>query len=230
MFREHVLGTIDFTECPGQDVGLMPPRFYCLGAGPMLCHGLLLLSKPAWFCGEANLFCQVISNSQFSSVAQSCSTLYDPMDCCMPGLPVHHHLLEFAQTHVHRVGDAIQPFCPLSSPSPPAHSFPAPGSFLMSWLFMPGGQSTGASASVLPMNIQGWFPSGLTSLISLSKRLSRVFSSTTIQKHQFFGAQPSLWSNSLICTWLLEKPSLWLYGPLPVKWCLCFLIRCLGLS
>ena len=120
MFREHVLGTIDFTECPGQDVGLMPPRFYCLGAGPMLCHGLLLLSKPAWFCGEANLFCRVISNSQFSSVAQSCSTLYDPMDCCMPGLPVHHHLLEFAQTHVHRVGDAIQPFCPLSSPSPPA--------------------------------------------------------------------------------------------------------------
>ena len=93
------------------------------------------------------------------------------------------------------------------------------------------GQSIRASASVLPMNIQGWFPLGLTDLISLQcKGLSRVFSSTTIQKHQFFGAQPSLWSNSLICTWLLEKPSLWLYGPLLVKWCLCILIRCLGLS
>ena len=64
-----------------------------------------------------------------------------------------------------------------------------------------------ASTSVLPMNIQSWFPLGLTGFISLqSKGLSRVFSSTTVQKHQFFGAQPSLWSNSHICTWLLEKP------------------------
>ena len=88
-------------------------------------------------------------------------------------------------------------------------SFPASGSFQMSWLFPSGGQSIGAaaSASVLPMNIQGWFPLGLTSLISLqSKGLSRVFSNTTDQKHQFFGAQPSLWSNSHICPWLLEKP------------------------
>ena len=72
-------------------------------------------------------------------------------------------------------------------------SFPASGSFLMSWLFVSGGQSIGASASVLPMNIQDWFPLGLTGLISLqSKRLSRVFSNTTVQKHQFFGTQPSL--------------------------------------
>ena len=87
-------------------------------------------------------------------------------------------------------------------------SFPAPGSFPMSWLFTSGGQCIGAStsASVLPINIQGWFPFGLTSLILLSKALSRVFSSTTVQKHQFFGAQPSLWSNSHIHTWLLEKP------------------------
>ena len=64
-----------------------------------------------------------------------------------------------------------------------------------------------SSASVLPMNIQGWFPLGLTGLMSLlSKGLSRVFSSTTIWKHQFFGAQPSLWSNSHICTGLLKKP------------------------
>ena len=80
-----------------------------------------------------------------------------------------------------------------------------------------GGQSIGASASpsVLPMNIQGWFPLGLTGLISLqSKRLSRVFSNTTIWKHEFFSAQSSLWSNSHIHIWLLEKPYLWLDGPL----------------
>ena len=91
-------------------------------------------------------------------------------------------------------------------------SFPASGSFQMSQLFASGGQSIGVSvlASALPMNIQGWFPLGLIGLISLlSKRLSRVFSST-IQKHQFFGAQPSSWSSSHICTWLLEKPQLWL--------------------
>ena len=86
--------------------------------------------------------------------------------------------------------------------------FPAPESFPMSLLFTSGGQSTGASASasVLPMNIQEWFPLGLTGLITLqSKGLSRVFSSTTIWKHQFFGAQSSLWFDSHICTWLLEK-------------------------
>ena len=88
-------------------------------------------------------------------------------------------------------------------------SFPASGSFLMSRLFVSGGQSIGASAlaSVLPVNIQGLFPLGLTGLISLqSKGLSRVFSNTTVQKHQFFGALFSLWSNSHIHTWLLEKP------------------------
>ena len=106
-------------------------------------------------------------------------------------------------------------------------SFLASGSFPMSQLFSSGGQSIGisASASVLSMNIQGWFPLELTSLISLkSKGLSRIFPSTTIQKHQFFSAQPSLWSYSHIHTWLLEKPYLWLDGPLLAKWCLCFLI------
>ena len=86
---------------------------------------------------------------------------------------------------------------------------PASGSFPVSQLFKSAGQSIGtsASASVLPMNIQGWFPLGLTGLISLqSKGLSRVFSSTIVQKHQFFGLQPSLWSSSHIHAWLLEKP------------------------
>ena len=94
-------------------------------------------------------------------------------------------------------------------------SFPASGSFPVSWFFASGGQSIRDSASVLPMNIQGWFPSGLTDLISWqSKGLSKVFSSTTIKKHQFFGGKHSLRSNSHIHTWLLEKPRLWLYGPL----------------
>ena len=87
-------------------------------------------------------------------------------------------------------------------------SFPASGSFPMSWLFTSGGQNIGASASasILPKNIQGWFPLGLTGLISMpSKGLSRVFSNTTVQKHQFVSTQSSLWSNSHILTWLLEN-------------------------
>ena len=88
-------------------------------------------------------------------------------------------------------------------------SFPESGSFLMRQFFTSGGQSieATASASALPMNIQDWFPLGLTALISLqSKGFPRVFSNTTVQKHHFFGAQLSLWSNFHIQTWLLEKP------------------------
>ena len=112
-------------------------------------------------------------------------------------------------------------------------SFPASGSFPVSWLFPSCGQSIGvsASASVLPLNIQCWYLLGLTGLISLlSKGLSRVLSSSTIWKHQFFSTQPFIWSNSYIHTWLLEKSYFWLHGPLLAKWCLCFLICCLGLS
>ena len=98
-------------------------------------------------------------------------------------------------------------------------SFPASGSFPVSQLFASGGQSIGASvlASLLPMNIQDWFPLGLTGWISLlSRGLSRVFSNTTVQKHQF-GTQPSICSDSHIHTWLLEKSQLWLDGPLLAK-------------
>ena len=134
--------------------------------------------------------------SSFSSVAQTCPTLCDHMNHNMPGLPVYHQLPEFTQTHVHQVSGAIQPSHPLSSPfSFCLQSFPAPGSFQMSQLFALGGQSTGVSASapVLPMNIQDWFPLGWTGWISLqSKGLSRVFSNTTVQKHQFFSAQLSV--------------------------------------
>ena len=138
---------------------------------------------------------------KFSSVAQLCSTLCDPMDCSTPGFPVHHQLSELAQTHVHWVDDSIQPSSPVVPFSSCLQSFPASGSFLMSQFFASGGRTIGASASssVLPMNIQGWFLLVLTGLISLlSKGLSRVFSNITVQKHQFFGTWLSLWFNSHI--------------------------------
>ena len=103
--------------------------------------------------------------SPFSSVAQSCPTLFDPMECSMPGFPVHHQLLELTQTHVHQVGDAIQPSHPLPFPSPPAFNLPNTRVFSNEWLFTADGQSIGASVLVLPMNIQDWFPLGLTGLI-----------------------------------------------------------------
>ena len=100
-------------------------------------------------------------------------------------------------------------------------SFPISESFPISQLFTSGGQSSGASASVLPMNIQDWFPLDVNGFISLqSKGVSRVFSSTTVQKHQFFSTQPSLYSNSHIHTWLLPLT----VQALSVKWCPCFLI------
>ena len=127
---------------------------------------------------------------QSVSVTQLCPTLCDPMDCSTPGFPVHHQLPELAQTHVHWVSDAIQPFHPLSSPSSPAFNL-SQHQGLFQWVSSSpsGGQSIGVSAStsVLPMNIQDWSPLGLTGWISLlSKGLSRV------QKRQFFGAQLSL--------------------------------------
>ena len=130
------------------------------------------------------------------SAAKSCTTLCDPMNCSMAGFPVHQHLLEFAQiqsikslmlsNHLilcHLL--LLYSIFPTSGSPPPS----------VSWLFASGGQSvrTSASASVLPMKIQGCFPLAFTGLISLqSKRLLRVFSSTIIQRRQFFSAQPSL--------------------------------------
>ena len=127
------------------------------------------------------------------------------MNRSSPGLPVHHQLPEFTQTHIHRVSDAIQPYSSSVIPfySCP-QSFPTSGSFLIRWLFTSGGQSIGALALVLPKNIQYWFPLGLTGLISLqSKGLSQVFSNTTAQKHQFFSPRLSSQSSSHIHT--LEK-------------------------
>ena len=151
------------------------------------------------------------------SVAQLCPTLCDPMDCSTPGFPIPHHLPELAQMPVHWVTEAIQPSHPVVPFCSCLQSFPASGSFSVSQIFESEGQSTRASvsASVLPMNIQDWFPLGWTGWISLQfKGLSRVFSNTTVQKHQFFGAQFSLYSNAHIHTWPLETPNLWLDGPL----------------
>ena len=164
------------------------------------------------------------------SIAKSSSTLCDPYGLqqarppcpsLSPGLCPSSCLLSQWCYPTISSSAALLSFC--------LQCFLASGSFLMSELFTSGGQIIGAStlASVLPINIQGWFPLGLTSLISLK---SKGFSSTTIWKHQFFNAHPSLWSNCHTCTWPLERPYLWQYGPLFSKWCLCLLICCLDLS
>ena len=132
-------------------------------------------------------------------------------NCSTPSVPVLHCLPEFAQIHVHWVGDAIQPSHPLLPLLLLPSVFPSIRVFSNESVLPIGGQGIGASASasVLLMNVQGWFPLELTGLISLLfKGLSRVFFSTTVLRHQFFSAQLSLWSNSHIHTWPLEKPSL----------------------
>ena len=140
---------------------------------------------------------------QLFSLVQLFATL---KDCSMPGFPVHHQLLEPTRTHVHWVLDAIQPFHPLSSPSPPAFNL-SQYHGLFKWVSS-SHQYWSFSFNISPSNEH----SGLISFrmdwldILVSKGLSRVFSNTTVQKHQFFGYQLSLYSNSHIHTWLLEKP------------------------
>ena len=153
------------------------------------------------------------------------------MDCSTPCFPVHHQLPELTQTHVHWVSDAIQPSHPLLLFSPFAFNLSQYQSFPMSQLFASGGQSIGASvwASVFPVNIQDWFPSGLTELISLlPKGLSRVFSSTTIQK--LSSSASSLFYGPT----LISVPDYWKHHSFDYMdlcrqsdWCLYFLICCL---
>ena len=163
------------------------------------------------------------------SVAHSCLTLCNSMDCRMPGFPVLHHLPELDQTHVHWVGDAIQPSHPLLIVpfSSCLQSLPASGSFLMSHLFASDGQSIGASVSVLPINIQNWFPLVLTGLINLQ---SKGLSSTAIRKHQFLSTQLSLGSNSqhlYMTTGKTIALTIWTFVSKVMS---VFLICCLGLS
>ena len=165
-----------------------------------------------------------------------CLTICNPVSCIMPGFSVLPYLSEFAQMHaqmdVHWVSDAIQPLDPLLPPSFGLNLSQHQG--LFQWV-----SSSHQVAKVLKLQlhhqsfqwISGLISLELTALISLlSKELSRVFSNTTFREHQFFGVQPSLWSNSNIHTWLLEKLKLWLDRPLLAKWYLCFLICYLGLS
>ena len=151
---------------------------------------------------------------KFSSVAQSCPTLqsHEPQHarppCPSPTSGVHPNPCPLSWWCHPTILSSVIPFSHLQS-------FPASGFFQMSQFFTSGGQSTGVSAStsVLPMNIQDWIPLGWTGLISLqSKGLSRVLPSTIVQKHKFFSTQPSIWSNSHIHTWLLEKQKFWLYA------------------
>ena len=138
-----------------------------------------------------------------------CLILWDHVNCSMSGSSVLHYLLKFSYSCplggwcYLTISSSVTPF------SFSLQSFPASGSSLMSRFLASGGQSIGAQLQQqsFPMNIQNRFPLGLTDFISLqSNRLSRVFSSTTIWKHLFFSIQLSLWSNSHIPTWLLEKP------------------------
>ena len=149
---------------------------------------------------------------QFSSVQFSCLVMSDSLrphglqharlPCPSPTPRAHSNSCSSSRWYHPTISSSVVPF------SSYLQSFPAYGSFPRSQFFTSGSQSirASASASVLPMNIQDWFPLGLTHLILQSKVLSRVFSNTTVQKHQFFSTQPSLWSNSHIHTWLLEKP------------------------
>ena len=147
------------------------------------------------------------------------------MNCNTAGFPVLHCFPEFTQIHVHWVGDAIQPPHPLLSPFLRPSTFPSIRVFSKesahcirwpkNWCF-----SFRISSS---NGCSGWFPLELTGLTSLkSKGLSRVFSNTTIWKHQFFSTQPCIWLNIHLQIWLLEKPQLWLYAPSLAKWSLLF--------
>ena len=154
-------------EClHGRRQGWLCTLLFCLVPGAASSAAALSSGASAWWSHSSG-HCWSADSCCGCSGAQSYLTLCDPVDCSTPGFPVLHHLLEFTQTHVHWVGDAIQPSHPLSPHSPPAFSLSQHQGLFQ--LFASGGQSIGASASasVLPVNIKGWFPLGWTSLISL---------------------------------------------------------------
>ena len=143
--------------------------------------------------------------------------------CPSPTPGVHSNSCPLSQW-CHPSISSCRPFsCP--------QSFPISGSFLVSWLFASGGQSIGASASVsvFPVNIQSWFPLGLTGLILLFKGLSSLFQHHSL-KVSILWCSASFMAQLSHLYMTTEKPKLWVYRPLSAKWCLCFLIHCLGLS
>ena len=177
------------------------------------CHKCIVVNKNTWKIKHNILFPSIWIQVAVV-VTESCPTLCNCMDSGTPGLLALHYclgLLKLMSIKSAMPSNHLVLFRTLLNLIP---SFPASGSFPMSHLFTSGGQSTGASASssVLQRKIQGWFPLGLTFLICLwSKGLTTIFSRTVVQKHQFFGAQPSLWSSSHTGTWLLGKPYVWLH-------------------
>ena len=174
---------------------LLQGIFLTQGSNPGLLHCLVHSKR--------SIRILLFTHSVVSDSFQPCGLQHSRLPCpspspgaCSNSCPVHQWCHSTISSSVVPFSSCLQPF-------------PASGSFLMSQFFASDGQSIGASvsAAVLPVNIQGWFPLGWTGLISLqSKGLSRVFSNTIVQKHQFFGTRPSLWSNSYIHTSLLEKP------------------------
>ena len=173
---------LQYTGCP------LPPQGKELSSTNSNCVEL----RKLWFCCRSVIkFCQLLVTPRTAARQAPLSST------------ISQGLLKFLSIELVMLSNHLIFCCPLLLlPS----IFLASDSFPMSQLFTSGGQSIGAlaSESVLPMNIQSWFPLGLTDLISLL--FSRVFSSTTVWKYQFFSTQPSLWSNSYICIWLLEKP------------------------
>ena len=142
----------------------------------------------------------LFSQSMVSNSLQPHGLQHARLPCSSPSPGVCSSSCPLSQWCHPTISSSVIPFSYLQS-------FPASGSFPISWLFAPGGQSIRASASVLPVNIQGWYPLELTGWISLqSEGLSRVFSTITVRRHQFFGAQPFLLSSFHICMWQLEKP------------------------
>ena len=146
----------------------------------------------------------------FSSVTQSCSIPCDPMDCSMPGLPVHHQIPEFTQTHVHWVNDAIQPSHPPLSLSPPAFNLPSIRVFFNEsvlhigwpkhWNFSFSTSACNEYSGLISFRID-WFD-----LLAVQGTLKSLLRHHNSKAPQFFGTQPSFWSNSHNHTWLLEKP------------------------
>ena len=152
-------------------------------------------------CVCISIYLQIqFSSVQFSSVAQSCLTLCDPVNHSTPGLPVHHQLPEFTQTHIHRVSDAIQPSHPRLPSSLALNLFPVSGSFPMSWLFTSGGQilelqhkSSNEYSGLISFRIECF------DLLAVQGTLKSLLQHRN-SKPQFFSTQPSLWSNSHIPT------------------------------
>ena len=157
-------------------------------------------------------------------MVKSCPTLCDPMNCSTAGFPDLYHILEFAQTHVPTLEmpfNHLISHCPFLLPSvfPNIRNFSNESALLIRWP-----KYWSFSFSIGPSSEYWWlfsFRIDWFDLLALQETLKSL-PQHTVWKHQFFCAQPSLWSSSHICTWLLEKPYLWRYGLLLTKWCLCF--------